>query len=119
MAAYMFELRDSDGNDCTVYDVIVEAAFKDEAVGKVFAWIQTEYPGDEEDGDFGTYHPCDCECDHGVAPHDCEQGCGDSWECSHGGLLVSEDADEYPTLAAARDAHKRDRYYHSLIELDA
>ena len=39
MNAYIIELRDSDGNDVTVYDVVVSAATRDEALDAMWAHI--------------------------------------------------------------------------------
>ena len=114
---YIVEVQDSDGNDCTVYDALVQAPNRETAVERVFTeWVEVEYPFDEEDGGYGTYHPCDCRCGHYKALEDCEAGCSDSWECSHGGLLVSEpeEAKEYPTEEEARACLVP---YHSLIDL--
>ena len=113
---YLLELRDSDGNDCTVYDIIVEAADQDSALDRAWSEIMKDYPDDEEDGGYGTFHPCDCECEHGVNPYQCEQECdGDQWECSHGGLLLNDhNVKSFETYAEALAAHAR---YHCLIDL--
>lgn len=113
---YIIEIRDSDENDCTVYEALVQALGREEAVDRIFAeWVEVEYPDDESDGDYGTFHACNCECEHGAAVGDCDgeddekrelarQSCSDSWECSHGGLLVSEpeEVEEYHTEQEAR-----------------
>ncbi len=135
---YYFEIRDTDGNDCRVYDCVVEAENEDKANDEVQASIMAAYPNDEEDGDGGTYHTCDCEqpeepednaadCDqceviaiNGVNCH--ETGCPtyakylrakkafDNFECQgHGGITVS-DAQEFETEEQAVDAGAR---YHS------
>jgi hypothetical protein len=116
---WLFEVHDSDGNDNTIYDVIVSADTGDKASDTLWKYLDEQYPNDETDGGYGTYHPCDCECDHGKLS-DCEHGCSDTWECSHGGLLTNEDAtgdygpQEYETFADALANHAR---YHSLIDL--
>lgn len=104
MATYTIELRDSDGNDCTVYDVLVTAETPEKALDQVWDMIRKEWPKDEEDGGDGTYHPCDCVCDHRKRSV-CDR-CQDGWECSHGGLLVGtpEEGNQHAV-------------YHSLIDL--
>jgi hypothetical protein len=92
---YTIEVRDSDGNDCHVYDLLVEAVSKDAAQDAAWAWVRAEWPKDDEDGGDGTFHPCDCECKHGFGvgvDHETEDDdCDPSmWECSHGGVLVGE-----------------------------
>ena len=116
MPTFMIELRDSDGNDCTVSDVLVSAESKDAALDAFWAWVKKEYPGDEEDGGEGTYHPCDCICPHRKT-RVCER-CRETWDCSHGGLLIdAENIDEFSTEEDAREAHRRLTYFHTLIDL--
>ncbi len=121
---YYFEIRDTDGNHCRVYDCVVEAENEDEAYDKVQTSIWLAYPRDEDNDDGGTFHVCDCQpeepednaadcdqCDalniNGVNCH--ESGCPtyakylrakrafDNFECQgHGGITVS-DPDEYET----------------------
>lgn len=103
---YLATLRDSDGNDCTVYTLIIEASDRQGASDKAWKWIDAEWPDDEGDGGYGTFHPCDCVCDHqSLTPEEggiCDR-CLDGWECSHGGLLMEEtqDFEEYPNHDAA------------------
>lgn len=120
---YIAEVRDSDGNDCTVYDALIAAESRDAASDKLWKYLEAAYPEDESDGGFGTYHPCDCVCDHNASPWDDdakghETGrCGDQgWECSHGGLLTDEPETfaEYDTKVEARAEHAP---YHILIDL--
>ena len=112
MATWLVEVRDSDGNDCTVYDVQVGADTAGSALEAVWAWVNETWPEDEEDGCQGTYHPCDCECEHGINPWEDElpsgspHKCRDRWECSHGGVLVGD-----PELAGEHVP------YHLLIDL--
>jgi hypothetical protein len=122
---YLFEVRDSDGNDCSVFDVIVEAETKETASAQLWKHLEEQYPDDEGDGGFGTFHACDCACDHFVGNGQtpvvgiCDD-CADGWECSHGGLTTNEDAagqygpQEFATYNEALAAHAR---YHSLIDL--
>ena len=126
-SVFLFEVRDSDGNDCTVYDVIVTASTRDEASKKLWVHLAEMYPDDESDGGYGTFHACDCACEHtvgnGMTPvvGVCDR-CRDSWECSHGGLLTNEDVggeygpQRFATFDAARAAH---RTYRQLVEVDA
>jgi hypothetical protein len=120
MPTYFFEVRDSDGNDCTVFDALVTARDREQASAKLWEYLHAEYPGTEDDGGYGTFHPCDCVCeDHGREIAYCDE-CQEGWECSHGGLLTNEDCDgpygvqEYATVEEAMGARAR---YHSLIDL--
>ena len=113
MATFTIEVRDSDGNDCTVYDYVVQAETADAARDAVWASVREDYPDDEEDGCDGTYHPCDCICEHTIPGgttrferNVCED-CDDNWECSHGGLLIGEPE---PGDTSSR--------YHIRVELD-
>jgi hypothetical protein len=126
MKYYYYEIRESDGNDCRVYDCIVEAENKEQADQEVSSHFEAEAKANdwESDGDFGYFFPCDCEvpempeeeipcpdCEmvaiNGVPCH--ETGCPqearlkriqrqiDNFECQgHGGLTVS-DAQEFDT----------------------
>lgn len=79
MKTYTVEIRDSDGNDCKVYDVVVAANSAEEARDHVFDWALENSPkGTEEDGDYGAYYSCDsCNCES----ENCE---------GHGGFSVGE-----------------------------
>lgn len=133
MPYYLAEVRDSDGNDCTVLDVLMSAPTRGQAFDRLWQWVDKEYPDDEHDGSAGTYHTCDCECEHSRLarhesyrlriPHSSGDGicadCTDSWECSHGGLLlpeysVPEMLPEFATYKEARAAHTT---YHTLVDL--
>ena len=115
---YLGEVRDSDGNDCTVYTVLVSAPSPADALDQVYGWIGDTWPDDEDDGGFGTFHPCECECEHGVAIGECdaEPPCGDNWECSHGGILGPEPdmLETYDTEDEARTAMPS---YHVRVDL--
>lgn len=115
---YVFEVRDSDGNDCTVFDALVEAKTFELASSRLWRHLAECYPDDESDGGYGTFHACDCKCDHGRPPFDCEH-CAETWECSpHGGLLTNEDDVPAPLVFATEaEARAHLAYYHSLIEL--
>lgn len=78
MSLFTVEVRDTDGNDCTVYQVLVDCDSAEEAREQAFDWAMREAPeGTEEDGDFGGFYPCDCDDE---TPTDCE----------HGGFTVGE-----------------------------
>ena len=115
MPYFVTELRDYDGNDCTVYDLLIKAETKDAALDKAWEFIKNEWPNDEGDGGEGTFHPCDCRCEHMRRLEDCE-ACQDAGgECSHGGLLLGTyNVEEYPTRALAKKACA---IYHNQIEL--
>jgi hypothetical protein len=115
---HLFEVRDSDGNDCTVYDVLVRATTRERASRRLWAELRRWYPRDESDGGFGTYHACNCACEH--RKRSVCDNCRESWECSHGGLLTNEDAGghygprEFMTEAEARAELA---FYHTLVDL--
>lgn len=88
---YLFEVRDTDGNDTTVYDAIVEADNQENASDKLWAHLKRCYPKDESDGGFVTFHTCDCSCEHSTSEV-CEE-CRGGWECCHGGILTNEDCE--------------------------
>ena len=66
MQGYLFEVRDSDGNDCTVFDAVVAAESREQATEILWKHLTETYPDDESDGGFGTFHACDCACEHFV-----------------------------------------------------
>jgi hypothetical protein len=100
MKGYIVEMRDSDGNDCTVYDVILIAESAEAAEALVLTHFdkQAESRGWESDGDRGWYYPCDCAED--------SDGCD-----GHGGITLG-DPEEFASLEAAAAEHKANRYYH-------
>lgn len=119
---YLIELRDSDGNDVSVYDLLIEAKSQEKAFDKADAYMVETWPDDESDGNLGTFHPCHCVCEHGFprdgidCPHfddgnDCDTS---TWECSHGGLLLSEKPQSYSTHKLAMLDHS---IYHCLVDL--
>lgn len=60
---YLFEIRESDGNDCSVFDCIVPAEDQDKAEELVGEHLDAmaKQKGWESDGNFGGYYfPCDC-----------------------------------------------------------
>lgn len=110
------ELRDSDGNDCWVYDCLVMADCADSAYDKVYSAIMKDFPDDESDGCEGTFHPCTCECDHGLKLGECEEDeCADASDyCDgHGGLLLDEAEGPFETEEEAKAS-----MYHSLIVIE-
>lgn len=107
---YYIEIRESDGNDCTVYDAVIEANNRDDAdyiVSRHFDALAEEKNWDS-DGDSGYYFPCDCE-----AP---EEPTDDPAECDQcnvmriNGVLCHETG--CPTFAK----YKRDRRAYELFE---
>lgn len=99
MPFYLYEIRDSDGNDCIVYDCIVEAADLDSAEDRIFEHFDA-FTTLDTDGDRGYYRECDC----AIPPTEI-----DTWECSHGGISISA-PEVYETEDAAITACV---YYHS------
>ena len=57
---YLFEIRDTDGNDCTVYDCIIEADSIALATELIHAHFEA-FTSLESDGNSGYYRQCDCE----------------------------------------------------------
>lgn len=106
MNAYIVEIRESDGNDCTVYDCIVDAHSEQDAFDRVYAHFdeRAEHEDWENDGGEGWYFPCDCT----DADADACEG--------HGGLMIG-DAEEFASRADAEHAHATITYYHSLYVL--
>jgi hypothetical protein len=96
MAHYLVTFQESDGNDCTVYDAVVEADNEDAAYGRVCDAIEAQMKRDgtpyEDDGDFGFYFDCGGECEG---------------ECDgHGGIVMRE-AVAYATLEEAEAGRSR------------
>ncbi len=59
----LYEIRETDGNDCTVFDCIVEGKDRedcDEQLGEHFDGLAKKHNW-ESDGGWGYYFPCDCE----------------------------------------------------------
>lgn len=144
---YIFELRESDGNDCTVYDAIVEADSSKQALALLADDLDSRAKAKdwESDGNYGYFFPCDCEqpgepldelpCDscatlriNGVVTH--ETGCPrwaeykralrqfESFECpGHGGLTVATEPNEFVSFDAAWQEHREHRYYHSVLQI--
>lgn len=104
---YTVEVRDSDGNDCTVYDVLVRATDPEHAKEQVWEWVKATWPEDEEDGGDGTFHPCAHECEHGKPLGDCARArCQDATCDGDGGILIGD--------PEPGDQHA---VYHSLVDL--
>lgn len=106
MKAYIVEIRESDGNDCTVYDCIVEAESHDDALNKIYEHFdaRAEREGWESDGGEGWYFPCDCDDDNSDA---CE---------GHGGILIGE-PEEFASYDDAMGSHTKESYYHTLYTI--
>ena len=101
---WVVECRDSDGNDCTVLDFIVQAEDADKALSKVMDECMNRVPTADEDGGWGAFYACDCDLPTDQDELDC-------WECSHGGFLLSETPEgPFATEAEALDASP---VYHS------
>lgn len=114
---YIGEVTDSDGNDCTVYDILTEASNKDEVIDIIKTWVEEYFPDDEDDGGYGTFHPCNCLCKHNISPYECTAGCGTHWECEHGGTLISEPEQIEGPFASYEEARKACQVYHHFVEL--
>lgn len=126
---WLFEVRDSDGNDCTVYDVVVNARTLERASAALWAHLKRCYPDDETDGGYGTFHPCNCHeyvsCEHqsiGFCEKPKCQRAEERFECQgHGGLLTNEDCDgeygprQFPNFERASEEC---RVYHCKVYLD-
>jgi hypothetical protein len=110
---FLIEVRDDDGNDATVYDALITAPSYEAAVTRLWTHLFEQYPADQSDGGDGTFHPCTCHCPHRTDEGICDR-CQETWECSHGGLIVSDAFWQYPTVDAAHQGRKR---YHALIDL--
>jgi hypothetical protein len=104
---YIVESRESDGNDCSVTDHIVEADDAKAAVNKVCNELERRATergiGMESGGGFGYYFECDC---------DIPEGEEDSWECSHGGVDVAE-PDQVQAFATFDAVQVERALYHS------
>ena len=106
MKAYIVEIRESDGNDCTVYDCIVEAESHEDAFNKVYDHFSARAAAEgwESDGGEGWYFPCDCD----------DYICDPDYECEgHGGIVIGE-PEEFASYADAMCSHTKESYYHSL-----
>ena len=116
---YLFEVTDCDGNDASVFDALVSADTREAASAKLWAYLDKAYPGDESDGGYETFHPCDCSCEHRKTMV-CAQCVDKGWLCEHGGLLTNEDRDgdygprAFPDYESANEARA---FYHGLIDL--
>jgi hypothetical protein len=114
LAWWLVEVRESDGNDGSVTDFIVEAESKETAGDRVMK-VFTD-AGHEEDGSWGTFAPCDCECEHTYGVCD---DCADSWECSHGGASLPEPEDIQGPFDGPAQAKAAGSCYHSTVEMEA
>ena len=135
---YLYQIRDTDGNDCTVFDCVVEADSAESADSQVFNHFDS-FGSLESDGDRGYFRVCACEvlevedlddsdgCDscemlsiNGTACH--ESGCpaysawkravarAQNFECyGHGGVMISEPTE----FQSEEDADAARSRYHS------
>ena len=103
MTHYLVTWHETDGNDATVYDTVVEAATEDAAyeAGSNEAYTYSNVINMESDGDFGFYFPCDC-------PEDVE------WDCPGHGGIVMRSAERFDTEDEAR-AEQRATHYHTHV----
>jgi hypothetical protein len=122
---FLVTFHETDSNDVTVYDTIVEidpcrdadvdhtgcesltcVTCKDAAFGVVCNAIAKRLNEDgrpySEDGNFGFYFDCDCEIPEDEA---------ETWECPHGGIVM-RDAEGYATREDA-DKAQGAMFYHS------
>ena len=113
---WVVELRDSDGNDCAVYSIIVKGSDCEGAMTEVWDYIDANWSDDEPDGDSGTYHPCYCRCAHDTAWDGICEICIPTWECDHGGLSVDIENIEGP-FAMHTDAKAVCPQYNCIIDL--
>lgn len=120
---FIFDLRESDGNDCWVTDVIVEARNFNAARDAIGAYIDETYPDHESDGFYGTFAPCDCHCDHQSIGFCDRKKCErlmERLECSHGGVTVNADCDEkdIPVYKSYDVAYENTSCWHSRVFID-
>lgn len=141
MSFFVYTIDDSDGNDNTVYESVIEADSKDAADEIISAHFESEAKSKdwESDGDGGYYYPCDCEqpsepeypvtCDqcevlvingHVTHEHGCpvwnrfkrELRAAEMFECpGHGGLTIHFDG--VPQFEDEDEAHDSIASYHS------
>lgn len=100
MNAYLITFHETDGNDCTVYDAVVEASTESDALAQLTSSVQAVLDSNgtsyEEDGsEFGCYFNCS---------EDCSELCE-----GHGGMALRH-IETYPTVAEAELHRAR---YHS------
>lgn len=105
MSHYLVTFHETDGNDATVFDAIVEAADEQGAFCKVSDAIEADLTergtSFETDGDCGVYFQCEEDC-----PEECD---------GHGGIAMRT-AEPFETLEAAEKAQKA-AYFHSRYEV--
>ena len=108
MKWYLFRIDYCYGNDNTVYDLVVTAESKDSACDNVAEYFDSQAAKKnwESDGNFCSYYyPCDCD----------EIDSDFGGDCSHGGLLVGDNPEEYLSEELARAAGS---IYHSNYEIE-
>jgi hypothetical protein len=141
---YYYELRESDGNDCTVYDIVIEAGDRDAADTQIAEHFDAEAKAKnwDADGSLGGYmFPCDCEqptvpeeeipcpdcamlnidgvpCHETGCPQDARirraQRAADRFECDGHGGLSLSDATEH---ASEEEALEECSMFHTRYEL--
>jgi len=102
MLSYLITFHETDGNDCRVYDAIVQAMNRDAAFAILAKSIEEKLEGQdyEDDGsELGYYYHCGDDC-----PEDCE---------GHGGIAL-RDVREY---ASHEEAVKNLAVSHSRWEV--
>ena len=80
---YRITWHETDGNDCTVYETIVQASTEDSALEHLHTYLQQQCPEAEDGGgDFlDFYFPCDCDTNSDAYPDMCD---------GHGGTSLRE-----------------------------
>lgn len=105
MKHYLVTWHETDGNDATVYDSIIEAPSEEGALSILSFNVErdmneTKTPYSDDGSEFGYYFECSEDC-----PEDCE---------GHGGIVLRT-VEAFETEQEARDAHPK---YHILYECE-
>ena len=93
---YLVTFDETDGNDCTVYDTIIEAPSQKAALNTLSKHIEADLKGEwtDDGSEFGYYFDCNSDC-----PEDCE---------GHGGIGLRE----VEAHATEKDAQAARAPYH-------
>jgi hypothetical protein len=101
MNAYLITWHESDGNDCTVYETIVEAVSEENALSVLAYQVEkmlnakgVEYSDDGSE--FGYYFECPDDCESLADAFDFEE-CG-----IHSGGIALRDVQKFNTVPEAR-----------------